>query len=71
MPEQARADAAAAVVEAAKYRREVQVALAEATAALRTASVAAIRADCTYRRVRDLAGVSVQTLVNWVKEAGK
>ena len=71
LPEQRRADAAAAVVESALYRREAKRALAEATAGLRKDSIAAIQAGCTYRRVRDLAGVSLQTLVNWVKEDGQ
>jgi len=67
LPERRQAEALALVVARAAPRKATKAKLAKETAALREASVAAIKAGCSYRRVRSLAGVSLTTLVNWVK----
>lgn len=69
--EQRRADALAALVEPARKRRRGTAITQGADDELRPLVAAAVSAGCSYRRIRDLTGLSLSTIGAWAGADGQ
>jgi hypothetical protein len=67
MIEQQQADALAALIEPGRRRRAAVTTAADADAELHPLVVAAVRAGCSYRRIRQLTGLSLDTIGAWAR----
>jgi DNA-directed RNA polymerase specialized sigma24 family protein len=67
--EQRRASALAALVEPGGRRKAATSATQNADEELRPLVVTAVKAGCSYRRIRELTGLSLDTISAWAHSA--
>ena len=66
--EQRRADALAALIEPGRQRRAATTSTRTADETLHPLVIAAVDAGCSYRRIRDVTGLSLDTIGTWARD---